>query len=126
MKEQGSDAEDSDLSEESKKAIKPRKAKQNMAAANREMPPNSSDEEDEDDGVEVIVEQNNEEEKKEEEDGEEDSEDDDEELERLYGMGQNNNKNVKVCIQSKQGVEAADPNKVLEDASDDEEEDEDD
>ncbi len=94
MKEAGSDEEDSDLSEESKNAVKPRKAKQNMAASNREMPPSSSS--DEEEGTEAIVEQVNEdeEEKKEEE---ESSEDDDEELERLYGLGKNNNKDVKVC-----------------------------
>ena len=98
MKEQGSDAEqDSDLSEESKNAVKPRKAKANMAAANREMPPSSSS--DEDEGVEAIEEKVNEdeEEKKGGDEDEEESSDDDEELERLYGMGKNNNKNVKVC-----------------------------
>ena len=46
MRERGSDEEDdSDLSEESKAAVKPRKAKANMAAANRDMPPDSSSEE---------------------------------------------------------------------------------
>ncbi len=95
MKEAGSDEEDSDLSEESKNAVKPRKAKQNMAAANRDMPPSSSS--DEEEGTEAIVEQVNEDE--EEKKGEEDdsSEDDDDELERLYGLGKNNNKDVKVC-----------------------------
>ena len=64
------------------------------------MPPDSSDE---DEGVEMIPE---EEEKKgeSEEEAEEDSSDDDAELERLYGMGKNNNKNVKVVAQAKGGV----------------------
>lgn len=94
MEEADSDEEeDSDLSEESKQAVKPKKAKANMAAANRDMPPNSSDEDD-DDATEVIPE---EEEKKEEEKVEEQEDDsDDDELERLYGMGKNNNKSVKV------------------------------
>jgi len=46
MKEQDGEDEDSDLSEESKQAVKPRKAKENMASAAREMPPDSSEEED--------------------------------------------------------------------------------
>lgn len=37
--------EDSDLSEESKQAVKPRTAKANMASASREMPPDSSSDE---------------------------------------------------------------------------------
>ena len=99
MREAGSDEEeDSDLSEESKNAVKPRQAKANMAAANREMPPDSSSEE-EGPVTEVIPE---EEEKKDESDAEgDDSSDDDAELERLYGMGKNNNKDVKVVAQAK-------------------------
>ena len=74
--------EDSDLSEESKAAVKPKKAKAKSAAANREMPPSSSEEE--------------EEEKKAAGAQGEESSDDDAELERLYGMGRNNNKSVKI------------------------------
>ena len=47
----------------------------------------------------MIPEENKEEEKQEDEDEEDDSDDD--ELERLYGMGKNNNKNVKVVPQAK-------------------------
>ena len=60
MREGDSDEEqDSDLSEESKQAVKARSSKAKNAAAAREMPPDSSDE---DEGVEMIPE---EEEKKE-------------------------------------------------------------
>ena len=72
-----------------------------MASAAREMPPSDSSEE-EGPVTEVIPE---EEEKKGESEAEEEDgdSDDDEELERLYGMGKNNNKNVKVVPQAKQG-----------------------
>ena len=97
VRERGCDEEDdSDLSEESKQAVKPRQAKANMASAAREMPPSDSSEE-EGPVTEVIPEAEEEEEKKEEGEAEaEDSSDDDAELERLYGMGKNNNKNVAV------------------------------
>ena len=110
MREAPSDEEDSDLSEESKQNVKARKVKAKMAASNRDMPPSSSDEED---AVEPIREEVDEEEKKEpaakagaDEEEEEDSSDDDAELERLYGR--NNNKNVKVVPQAKQGAVAVD------------------
>ena len=100
MKEASSDdEEDSDLSEESKAAlrkpkappVKASQAKANKAAANREMPPSSSDEEEEDEKrLDEVGE------KPAGEDAEDDSDEDDEELERMYGMGRNNNKNVKV------------------------------
>lgn len=97
MREVDSDEEeDSDLSEESKAAIKPRVAKANMAANNREMPPDSSSEE-EDEQPRAAAKQDPEEEEKKGEDQEEaEDSDDDSELERLYGMGRNNNKEVVV------------------------------
>ena len=95
MREANSDSEeDSSDDEETKKPIKASKAKANMAAANRDMPPSSSDEEDE--GVEVIKEEVKEEEEEKKGSDEEDSSDDDAELERLYGMGRNNNAEVAV------------------------------
>ena len=122
MRERGSDEEDdSDLSEESKAAVKPRKAKANMAAANREdistqdkldhktesilnrdMPPDSSSEEEDEQPRAAAPD----EEEKKAESEEEDSDDDDAELERLYGMGKNTNASVKVVPQAKQGKEA--------------------
>lgn len=63
MREQGSDEEDSDLSEESKQAVKPRAAnkaknvKANNAAANREMPPSDDSSEEEGPVTEVIPEE---------------------------------------------------------------------
>lgn len=94
MREADSDEEeDSDLSEESKAALKPNKAKANKASAAREMPPSDSSDE-EGPVTEIIPEE--EEKKGESEPEENDSSDDDDELERLYGMGKNNNKNVKV------------------------------
>ena len=104
MRERGSDEEqdDSDLSEESKQAVKPRTAKANMASAAREMPPSESSEE-EGPVTEVIPEE--EEKKGESEAEEEEDSDDDAELERLYGMGRNNNKEVAVVPQAKQGRE---------------------
>ena len=126
MRERGSDeeGEDSDLSEESKNAVKPRQAKNAMASAAREMPPDSSDEEEEEKAVEMIPEENKGEDEEANEEGEDDS-DDDEELERLYGMGRNNNKNVKVVPQAKQGNAPVDPTTLDEvDASDDDDEEE--
>ena len=113
--------EDSDLSEESKQAVKPRTAKANMASASREMPPDSSSDE-EGPVTEVIPE---EEEKKGESEEEQDSSDDDAELERLYGMGKNNNTSVKVVAQAKQGQEAAIPDiDALEEEEDSDEDEE--
>ena len=121
MREANSDSEeDSSDDEETKKPIKASKAKANMAAANRDMPPSSSDE---DEGVEVIKEEVNEEEKKEEEN--DDSSDDDAELERLYGMGRNNNASVAVAPQAKQGYEPKEEAEDGSDESDDDEEDDD-
>ena len=75
-----------------------------MASASREMPPSDSSEE-EGPVTEVIPEE--EEKKGESEAEEEDDSDDDAELERLYGMGKNNNKNVAVVPQAKQGKEVS-------------------